>query len=154
MNLYLVQHGLAMPEEEDSARPLSDKGRNDVRKVASFVSSHIINRIDNFMHSGKTRAQQSAQIMAEVLNPLAEVKEGDGLNPEDEPGVWLERLDDSNEDHMLVGHLPHLSRLAGLLVCGDKEKKVVNFQNGGIVALFRDQDRKWAVQWVVIPDLL
>ena len=54
---------------------------------------------------------------------------------------------------MLVGHLPFLDRLAGLLITGDAERFVVRFQKGGIVCLVRE-DETWAVGWVVTPDLI
>ena len=34
MDLYLVQHGVALPKEEDAARPRSDCGRFEVTAVA------------------------------------------------------------------------------------------------------------------------
>src|SRR3989454_7116617 len=34
MDCYLVQHGEAKPEQEDPARPLTDRGRRDVERVA------------------------------------------------------------------------------------------------------------------------
>jgi phosphohistidine phosphatase len=37
----------------------------------------------------------------------------------------------------LVGHLPHLARLAAMLISGDKERSVINFQMGGVVRLRR-----------------
>jgi phosphohistidine phosphatase SixA len=36
--LYLVRHGDAVTAEENSLRPLSEKGRRDVRKVAEFAA--------------------------------------------------------------------------------------------------------------------
>ena len=54
---------------------------------------------------------------------------------------------------MLVGHLPFLARLAGLLVAGDPEVGAVRFRNSGVVCLVRDEGR-WAVGWLVTPDLV
>lgn len=36
---------------------------------------------------------------------------------------------------MLVGHLPHLARLAAVLLADDPERPVVAFQQGGLVGL-------------------
>src|SRR2546428_93481 len=41
MELFLVQHGDARPEQEDAARPLSERGRKDVERVA-----HAAARLD------------------------------------------------------------------------------------------------------------
>jgi phosphohistidine phosphatase len=38
---------------------------------------------------------------------------------------------------MLVGHLPHLARLAGLLLAGDPDRPVIAFGQGGLVGLER-----------------
>jgi len=55
---------------------------------------------------------------------------------------------------MLVGHLPHLSRLASRLICGDEERKVVSFQMGGVVCLERDAEGNWSVRWALTPELV
>ncbi|MCK4829093.1 phosphohistidine phosphatase SixA, partial [bacterium] len=52
---------------------------------------------------------------------------------------------------MIVGHLPHLSRLAGLLLTGDPENQVVEFINSGVVCL-TGQDKQWTLSWAVVPD--
>ena len=60
---------------------------------------------------------------------------------------------DEHEAVMLVGHLPFLSRLASLLVAGNHEAGIIRFQQAGIVCLSRE-DGKWAVNWVMPPELL
>ena len=61
---------------------------------------------------------------------------------------WLgPRIDDEADDLMLVGHLPHLERLAALLVTGNAEHAVVGFPAGGLVALDRTEER-WLVSAV------
>ena len=54
---------------------------------------------------------------------------------------------------MLVGHLPFMSRLTGLLVAGDPELEVVRFQNAGVVCL-REYESQWSVEWMVVPSLV
>jgi phosphohistidine phosphatase len=54
---------------------------------------------------------------------------------------------------MLVGHLPFLSRLVGLLVAGKPDAVVVRFRNAGIVCLRREEER-WSVNWTVPPELV
>lgn len=68
MFVYLGQHGEAEREEVDPARPLTEKGRNDVRKVALFTAgAHV--RVERIFHSGKLRARQTAEILGGVLKP-------------------------------------------------------------------------------------
>ena len=88
-------------------------------------------------HSGKLRVRQTAEEIASGLNLPAPVAI-DGLDPRAEPSVWASRLQEASGSLMLVGHLPHLSRLAAVLLCGDVEKNPVLFHMGGIVSLKRE----------------
>lgn len=154
MNLYLVQHAEAKPKEEDPQRPLSEKGRVDIRKVASFIKEQAVIKIDIIMHSGKTRARQTAEVLREYLDPAEGIKEVEGLGPVAEPSVWKARLTDIKENIMLVGHLPHLSKLAALLLWQEENKRIVDFQMGGLVCLARDESGAWSVSWMVVPQIL
>lgn len=151
MNLYLVQHAEAKHEEEDPQRPLSDKGWADIRKVATFVAAHAGIQVRRILHSGKTRARQTAEVLAEYVNPAEGIQETDGLEPMANPSTWAQRLGNVKEDTMLVGHLPHLSKLASLLLCQDETKRIIDFQMGGVVCLRRDESGSWSVRWMVIP---
>lgn len=154
MKLYLVQHGEAKPEEEDLQRPLSEKGLLDIKKTSLFIASQGNTRVHIVLHSGKTRAQQTAQILAEHTHPPDGVKQVDGLAPLDDPSIWAGRLSEITEDLVLVGHLPHLAKLASLLLCGNAGKKAVDFKMAGIVCLGRDENGNWALQWMVVPEIL
>ncbi len=153
MRLYLVQHAQAKPEAEDPARPLSERGRAEVRRVAGFLRTLGI-RVSKILHSGKLRARQTAEALAEGVSSAKGVGEAAGLAPLDHPSPWAERLRGETEDLMLVGHLPHLSKLAGLLLASDPERKVVGFRQGGVVCLERDEAGNWSVRWALIPGLL
>ncbi len=154
MNLYLVQHGDAKPEAEDPERPLSEQGRDDVARVAAFAQRAGV-EVTQIRHSGKRRAEETATILAEHLNPAGGVVALPGLAPKDDVGVVAELLERETRPLMFVGHRPFMDRLAGLLVTGDRASTVVGFQKGGIVCLERDpSSRTWTVRWVVIPELI
>jgi len=59
MRLYLIQHAKAKPKQEDPACPLSEKGREDIRKVAGFLKGYTQSPIREIKRSGKTRAEQT-----------------------------------------------------------------------------------------------
>ena len=80
--------------------------------------------------------------------------EAPGLAPLDEPEIWADRINSLDENILLVGHLPHLGKLAALLMSGDKEKSVVNFQMGGAVRLQRMAPGQWAVDWMLVPEII
>lgn len=150
MYLYLIQHGEAKGAEEDPARPLSEKGRSDVDKVGSFVSPIAV---DSMYHSGKRRAVETAEILAEHLKPGEGIYEEEGLAPMDDAGLWAGRLKTEDKNIALVGHLPHMARLASLLLTGGSEAGVVEFKMGGMLCLKREEAR-WSIQWMVVPEIL
>ena len=153
MFLYLAQHGDAKREEEDPLRPLSDKGINDVKKVASFISGLDI-EVEEVFHSGKLRARQTAEILIQNLKATKGPSETDGLAPLDDPKIWAEKLKTQSNSIMLVGHLPHLGKLASLLISADTEKSLIAFKMGGVVCLKRDDTGAWSLQWMITPEIM
>jgi phosphohistidine phosphatase len=152
MNLYLVQHGESLAKDIDPVRPLSEQGRRHVRKMARFAAKSGCVNLTHILHSGKLRARQTAEIFSESLG-ISPPVHSDDLAPMDDPAIWAQRCEELAEDTMLVGHLPHLARLAGTLLCGGPETAPINFRMGGIVALAREE-RQWSLQWMVVPDIL
>lgn len=145
--LYLVQHGLAVSDAVDPARPLSDDGRKDVECIAHWAGERIRN-IRQIQHSGKLRAEQTANILAESLKPVKGVVKVAGLAPNDDVSTFA-RLEPYKLDNIIiVGHLPFLSRLCGQLVAGSSDTEPVKFTNSGIVSLERD-NTGWSVTWVM-----
>ena len=152
MFLYLVQHADAKREEQDPTRPLSKKGLQDINRVASYVSNLNI-RVYKIFHSNKLRAKQTAEVLSENIKPIKGVSEVEGLAPLDNPDIWAERLKDIPDDVILVGHLPHLAKLASLLLCGNTDKNVVGFKMGGIVCLKKDDAGVWSFEWMLTPEI-
>ncbi len=148
MKVYLVQHAKPKPEEEDPQKPLSEQGRADAQKVAEFAKNIKVNKIQ---HSGKLRAQQTAEILGKSLG--VDVVKADSLEPMADTQIWANRLEEQSEDVMLVGHLPHLAKLASQLLTQNQEKPVISFKQGGIVCLEKTE-QGWQVAWMVTPDLL
>jgi len=152
MKLYFVQHAESKRREEDHTRSLSDRGWEDIRKTANFAREHLRIKVEQIVHSGKLRAKQTAEVLAEYLNPPNGVMTDTSLEPLADPKAWKKRLAETTGDIMLVGHLPHLSRLASYLLAGDETKEVIAFRMGGIVCLERDQQRRWTSRWMITPD--
>lgn len=146
MRLYLVQHGEAKSEAEDPDRPLTERGADRVRRVAvSAVTAGLVT-VERVVHSGRTRARQTAETWGQILG--IPVEAGEGLAPGDDPSVWAGRLEGGG-NLMLVGHLPHLAKLAALLLVGDADLPVVAFRNGALVGL-RQDGAYWSV-FVLLP---
>jgi phosphohistidine phosphatase len=154
MKLYLVQHGDAVPKSDDPARPLTERGREDVSRVAGFAQRAGV-EVSQIQHSGKRRAEETAAILAEYLHPAGGVVALPGLAPQDDVDTVAELLSREAKSLMFVGHRPFMDRLAGLLVTGSRDRVVVRFEKGGIVCLERDpKTRTWSVRWAVTPDLI
>ena len=152
MQIYLVQHGEAKPETEDPERPLTDKGRRDVEASARYAAA-LGAEVTQILHSGKLRAKQTAEVLMQFLLPSHGIREEKGLAPLDDPHLAERLVGQSEKPLMIVGHLPHLSRLASLLILGIPEKEVIKFTMGGVVCLTKSDDR-WLVKWALGPEII
>jgi phosphohistidine phosphatase len=150
MPIYLIRHGEAQPGNDDAARPLSDRGRIQVGRVAALAARLGV-RPREIVHSGLVRARQTAELLAAQLAPGEGVRAMRGLAPGDDPAVAAAECEARREDLMLVGHLPHLGRLAGLLVLGSPGRELIRFGPGTLAALARG-DGGFLVELVIRPD--
>jgi phosphohistidine phosphatase len=155
MDLYLMQHGEATSEAENPERPLTEAGRAAVRRVSERARAAGVH-VGVCVHSGKLRAEQSAQLFMGQLGGQAKVSAREGLAPKDSvapTAQWL-RTTTEHDAIAVIGHLPFLDRLASLLVAGDEESQVVRFQMGGLVKLEpKDVAEGYSVAWVLPPEL-
>ena len=145
MEFYLVRHGEAVSQAVNGQRPLTPGGRRDVKRVGRAAAERGI-QPSKIFHSGLLRAQQTAEVLSEDLGPVGEIRELVGLRPDDDPLVAKAELESSTVSLMLVGHLPHMSRLASFLVAGDAERKVVEFAPATMVGLSYEYHR-WRILW-------
>ncbi|MEN8213205.1 MAG: phosphohistidine phosphatase SixA [Pseudomonadota bacterium] len=152
MQLYLVQHGEALSKEIDPDRALSDRGRKDVEHLASFLAGQV--RVERVFHSGKTRARQTAEILASAVASGREVEQLGGLAPNDPVEPFVKYAEEQGENLLVVGHLPFMARLAARLVAGSGKRAIFDYRPGSIVCLETGEGQPWRVQWMVRPELL
>lgn len=153
MKLYLVQHAEPKRKEEDPSRPLSNKGWKDIKKMAEYAKDHLHINIEQIVHSGKLRAKQTAEVLAEYLTPK-EVMIDENLAPLADPRVWQKNLAKRLKDIMLVGHLPHLGKLASILLIDYENKEVITFRMSCIVCIEREQESHWTILWMITPEII
>jgi phosphohistidine phosphatase len=153
MRVYLIQHGESKSEEKDPQRRLTDKGIGEVQTVADFLRPLKL-AVDAVWHSGKARAQQTGELLAEAVGTRDGVVQREGLGPKDQVTTTKEALEQTGGDVMIVGHLPFLGKLVALLVTGSEENEIVEFQFGSVVCIERRDDRKWKLAWMITPALL
>lgn len=152
MRLYLVQHGEAASKDVNPDRPLTEKGKADSQKTASFLKKAGI-LVNNIWHSTKTRAIETASIFAKDL-AAERVEQKDGLAPNDPVDNIFSSIARREEDIMIVGHLPFLQKLASLSLTGFEANGIVQLSMAGCVCLKRDENSKWVLVFAIIPDLL
>lgn len=153
MRLYLVQHGEAQPEAVSAERELTPQGRLDVGRLADLLGARGV-RAARVVHSGKTRARQTAEILAARLAPGTAPELLSGLNPNDPVRPVAAQASDWNADILLAGHQPFMGRLATLLVAGREDPALLAFQPGSIACLERNPVAGWEIAWMLRPELL
>ena len=153
MKIYLVRHGEAVSSQFDPQNPLSEQGRADIRKVASFIK-HLEISVEHIWHSGKLRAAQTAEILAESVLVEKDCSARNDLGSNDDVTIVADEIEAYDTDLMLVGHLPYLSNLALLLVAGKRFANVVAFHAGTIACLNRCNPGQWQIDWMVAPEFL
>jgi phosphohistidine phosphatase len=145
MRAYLLRHGDAVAQNENPERPLSSTGRRDVEKTARLALQHNV-EISAIYHSGILRALETAEILGKFLLPPLGLQEHGSLLPEKDPSIASAELDIIEHPVALVGHLPHLRRLAAMLATGDPERTVIDFLPAMMVCFEKQADR-WKIAW-------
>ena len=152
MAVYLVQHGKSLAKSEDPEKGLSAEGKKETERIAEVASGYQI-RVSRILHSGKKRARETAEILSKRLTPAGGSHRCDGMNPLDEVSLFADTLE-LDQDIMLVGHLPFLERLIGLLVCGNPDQTVFKLQNSGILCLDRfPEEAHPVIRWALMPSI-
>lgn len=152
MALYLVQHGKSLSKAEDPEKGLSVDGKQETERIAGVAKGYRV-KVSRIHHSGKKRARETAEILASMLAPANQLEPCDGMNPLDDVHAFADRLE-LDQNIMLVGHLPFLERLIGLLVCGNSDQTVFKLQNSGILCLDRvGQVKNPVIRWALMPSV-
>ncbi len=152
MNLYLIQHAQSRSKEEDPERGITQQGRDSVLKAAHYFKT-LNPQIHEIWHSSKLRARQTAHILADTLGITDKIKEQTNLAPNDNVQDAIKMLLRVEGNIAVVGHLPHLSRLASKLITGNEQVELIHFQNAGIICLMKKEE-SWRISWIIIPGVL
>jgi phosphohistidine phosphatase len=154
MQLLLIQHGEAIPEEIDPERPLTAKGREDILRLADFLGDRRI-RVSHIVHSGKIRSKDSATMLAARIGEGAVFEQHAKILPKDSTEWLVDAAGAWKDDTLVVGHQPFMSRFVSRLVLGSETPLVAEFTPGTAVCLGRrGATGGWFVAWMLPPDLL
>ncbi len=123
MKLWLLRHGEAEPNARtDAERYLTEHGRHEVRGTAAHLQNQPLQVI---LVSPYHRAQQTAEIVREVLEFSGPVETVPWATPESDPGEAMLYLDRRDEQGiLLVTHQPFVGVLGGWLVNGHREAPI------------------------------
>lgn len=158
MNLYLIRHAIAVDAyEDDSQRPLTDKGKKKMRQIAKGLRALGV-EFDQIISSPYVRAAETAEVLTDVFKMKKEVQFSDNLVPAGDPDLLIAELSEvSNADSIaIVSHEPFLTALIGLLV-SDTANVDITLKKGGVCRLSADDlphTRKATMDWLLTPGVL
>jgi len=161
MNLYIIRHAIAVDEGsadfEDSQRPLTDKGRRKMRQIAKGLYALGV-EFDLILSSPYLRAQETAEVLADVLKVKKKIIFSESLIPESEPEKVIAEINESHtvDSLAIVGHEPHLSSLIGLLAANNPNIDIT-LKKGGVCYLSADDlhhAHRATLEWLLTPGIL
>jgi phosphohistidine phosphatase len=160
MNLYLIRHAIAeeeSPTGDDSQRGLTDKGAKKMRQIAKGLRELGV-EFDYILTSPYIRAEQTAEILGDVLKMKKRIVTSENLAPTGNPDQLLAEINEKYSVNSLaiVGHEPYLSNLVGLLTA-DGSPIEMTFKKGGVCYLTTDDlhhTRKANLEWLLTPGIL
>jgi phosphohistidine phosphatase len=152
MKHILMQHGDAVSTDIDPQRPLSDSGRRDVVRLAAILA-RVPASPSRIVHSGKTRARQTAELIGAAASPAAVIEVAEGLGPNDPVEPWATSMATWVEPVAIVGHLPFVGRLAAQLVVGSANADLIAFVPGSVLCVEQQSDGRWKIAWMLRPDI-
>jgi phosphohistidine phosphatase len=153
MEIYLIRHAHALEGKDDAVRPLSAKGRRQVSRVGAFLRKSEALKVEAFWHSPLVRAVDTARRMVKQLRSRTKLTMVQGLLHDDDPAIMARRLNAVRKSVAVVGHEPHLSALASVLLTGQARPSRVELKKCAVLALAKHRDR-WVVSWQISPELL
>jgi len=157
--LYFIRHGVAAERgdawPDDTKRPLTDDGVRRLRKTAAGLVEIGVN-FDVMLTSPLVRAKQTAEILANALDPHPPIVTTDALSP---GGSYAAVLDDLAKQARrrriaLVGHEPGIGALAARLI---GSRHALEFKKGAIACIdvaALPPTGAGSLQWFLTPRLL
>ena len=157
MKLLIVRHGPAGDRERwrragrpDAERPLTERGREKTRAAAQGLS-RAYGRLELIATSPWTRAAQTAVLLSRACG--GRIVETAALIPDRAPEELLAWLSRRRERRVaVVGHEPHLSRLASWLMTGTARSRLrLKKSQALLLDLPRFEAGAGALAWSLAP---
>lgn len=148
MQLLVIRHAIAEDRDafassghDDSERPLTDEGREKMRRVVEGLR-RLVPTVDLLASSPYLRAVQTAELVASGYDYTADRVKAIGSLAPDSPlepfQSWLQRQSGARVV-AAVGHEPQLSTLVTWLMSGLRESRVQLKKGGACLLQFDGQ---------------
>jgi phosphohistidine phosphatase len=150
MRLYFLRHGEAdWPnwDRPDDERPLTERGKKEMRKVAKFLRELDI-PLDDILSSPLPRAYQTAEIVADRFQ--LHVREQETLGGDFSVSNLKELVETYPVDNlMVVGHEPNFTQVISGLTGAD-----CKLSKGGVALVDLDEEEmKGRLLWLFPPKI-
>lgn len=154
MKLYCVRHCEAANSAEDPERGLTAQGMQDAEKLADYLKMQG-EYIPHVMHSGKLRAQQTAECIASAVKAEQVTVHPEWLADDADVDVLAGMAESWLDNTMVVGHLPFMANLVSTLVVDVSDNmSLLSFSPGTTVCLQYVNEGRWIIDWVMKPENL
>lgn len=156
MQIYLLRHGIAedaKPGRPDSERPLTEEGRDRLRRVLKRARTADLDP-SLILSSPYRRALETASVAAEVLAYKGEIVRTRTLVPEASPfDAWEEIRKRKDERAILLcSHEPLMSSMAAFLL--DSPALQVDMKKAALVRIDCDRfgpNAAGVLKWMLTP---
>ena len=152
MEIYLMQHGPALPKEQDLEEGLSPEGEARIRASGQALKKMGVS-FDVIVSSPKKRSRQTAAIVAEAVGfkQIIETEKVKAMTPPEETVEVLAGLSGA-ERVLIAGHLPSVAELASFLLT-EGSKAAVQFEMGGCCRIDVEKlpTHSGRLRWYLLP---
>lgn len=154
MEIYLMQHGPALPKEQDPEEGLSPEGEARIHASGQALKKIGVN-FDVILSSPKKRSKQTAAIVAEEVGvPAEKIIETEKVKAMTPPEETVQALSELAEVKriLIAGHLPSVAEVASFLLT-EGSKAAVQFEMGGCCRIDVDElpTHSGRLQWYLTP---
>ncbi|MFW5709954.1 MAG: SixA phosphatase family protein [Bacteroidota bacterium] len=134
----LVQHGKNISKEENPDKPLSVKGREQIQNLVNFLT--VIKWYpERIIHSGKLRAAETAEILGKGTG-CTRIEVEEYLNPKDEPDRLVNELIKTDDNILVVGHMPFLDEFVKKITMST-ENDIIDITHGSPLMIAKKDNR-------------
>jgi phosphohistidine phosphatase len=157
MEIYLMQHGPALPKDQDPEEGLSPDGKTRIQASGRGLKKMGVS-FDAILSSPKKRSKETAAIVAEQVGfaqeKIVETKKVKAMTPPEETVQALSELAGAKRV-LVAGHLPSVAEVASFLLT-EGSKAAVEFEMGGCCRIDAEElpTHKGRLRWYLTPDQL